>query len=99
MPIIPYIIIIIIFVELLMSIYTLLFLLSYDKEEVNYEIKEYPKVSIIVPAYNEGKNIKNTLERLIDLEYPKDKLEIIVVDDGSKDNTYEIAKEYEEKYN
>ncbi len=82
-----------------MSIYTLLFLLSYDKEEVNYEIKEYPRVSIIVPAYNEGKNIKNTLERLIDLEYPKDKLEIIVVDDGSKDNTYEIAKEYEEKYN
>ena len=81
-----------------MSIYTLLFLLSYDKEEINYEIKEYPKVSIIVPAYNEGKNIKNTLERLIDLEYPKDKLEIIVVDDGSKDNTYEIAKEYEEKY-
>ena len=82
-----------------MSIYTLIFLLSYDKEEINYEIKEYPKVSIIVPAYNEGKNIKNTLERLIDLEYPKDKLEIIVVDDGSKDNTYEIAKEYEEKYN
>ena len=81
-----------------MSIYTLIFLLSYDKEEINYEIKEYPKVSIIVPAYNEGKNIKNTLERLIDLEYPKDKLEIIVVDDGSKDNTYEIAKEYEEKY-
>ena len=98
MSIIPYIILIIIFVELLMSIYTLLFLLSYDKEEINYEIKEYPKVSIIVPAYNEGKNIKNTLERLIDLEYPKDKLEIIVVDDGSKDNTYEIAKEYEEKH-
>ena len=99
MYIISYIILIIIFVELLISIYTLLFLLSYNKEEINYEIKDYPKVSIIVPAYNEGKNIKNTLERLIDLEYPKDKLEIIVVDDGSKDNTYEIAKEYEEKYN
>jgi cellulose synthase/poly-beta-1,6-N-acetylglucosamine synthase-like glycosyltransferase len=82
-----------------MSIYTLLFLLSYDKEEIYYEIKDYSRVSIIVPSYNEGKNIKNTLERLIDLEYPKDKLEIIVVDDGSKDNTYEIAKEYEEKYN
>ena len=99
MSIISYIILIIIFVELLMSMYTLLFLLSYDKEEIYYEIKDYPRVSIIVPSYNEGKNIKNTLERLIDLEYPKDKLEIIVVDDGSKDNTYEIAKEYEEKYN
>ncbi|MFZ8855589.1 MAG: glycosyltransferase [Candidatus Nanopusillus sp.] len=99
MSIISYIILIIIFVELLMSIYTLLFLLSYDKEEIYYEIKDYSRVSIIVPSYNEGKNIKNTLERLIDLEYPKDKLEIIVVDDGSKDNTYEIAKEYEEKYN
>jgi len=50
MYIISYIILIIIFVELLISIYTLLFLLSYNKEEINYDIKDYPKVSIIVPA-------------------------------------------------
>lgn len=41
------------------------------------------------------KKYKNTLDRLINLDYPKDKLNIIVVDDGSIDNTYNIAKEYE----
>ncbi|BFI73506.1 undecaprenyl-phosphate 4-deoxy-4-formamido-L-arabinose transferase [Nanoarchaeota archaeon] len=99
MNIISIIVLIIIFVELLISIYTLLFLLNYKEENREIEIKEYPKVSIIVPAYNEEKNIKETIERLIELDYPKEKLEIIVVDDGSKDNTFEIAKEYEDKYN
>jgi len=79
--------------------YTLIFILNYKKKIEDIEIKEYPRVSIIVPAYNEEDNISDTLERLSELNYPKDKLEIIVVDDGSKDNTYNIAKEFERKYN
>ncbi|MGC9133567.1 MAG: glycosyltransferase [Nanopusillaceae archaeon] len=98
MYITPFIILIIVFVELLISIYTLLFLSYYKEEKKDIEIKEYPKVSIVVPAYNEEKNIRETIERLINLDYPKEKLEIIIVDDGSKDRTYEIAKEYE-RYN
>ncbi|MGC9079781.1 MAG: glycosyltransferase, partial [Nanopusillaceae archaeon] len=93
-----YIILIIIFVELLISIYTLIFLYSYREEKIDVEIKEYPKVSIIVPAYNEEKNIGETLKRLVKLDYPKDKLEIIVVDDGSTDNTSEVVRKYIEKY-
>ncbi len=54
-----------------------------------------PFVSIVVPAYNEGENIGETIESLLDLDYPKEKYEIIVVDDGSTDNTYEVAKRYE----
>jgi biofilm PGA synthesis N-glycosyltransferase PgaC len=49
-------------------------------------------LSIVVPAYNEGKNLKATLESLIEADY--DNKEIIVVDDGSTDNTYYIASEY-----
>jgi len=60
--------------------------------------KNLPRVAIIVPAYNEEKNISSTLKNLLKLKYPKEKLEIIVVDDGSKDKTFEKAKKFE-KYN
>ncbi len=57
--------------------------------------EKYPEVTIIVPAFNEESNIEITLNSLINLDYPKDKLKIIVVDDGSTDNTYKIAKNFE----
>jgi len=46
-----------------------------------------PRVAIIVPCYNEAATVGATCESLLALEYPKDKLEIILVDDGSKDAT------------
>ena len=59
--------------------------------------KELPKVSIIIPAFNEEKGIKATIDSLLNLDYPKELLEIIVVNDGSKDRTDEIAREYEKR--
>lgn len=56
--------------------------------------KSYPIVSVIVPAYNEEKHIAATLRSLLTLDYPKHKLDIITVDDGSKDNTYAIARTF-----
>lgn len=55
-------------------------------------------VSIIVPCYNGGKSIGKTIESLLELNYPKGMIEIIVVDDKSKDNTSEIVKRYTKKY-
>lgn len=46
-----------------------------------------PSVAIIVPCYNEQTTIAATADSLLALDYPKDKLEIILVDDGSKDGT------------
>jgi len=57
--------------------------------------KNLPSITIIVPAYNEEKNISKTLRSLLKLRYPKEKLKIIVVDDGSQDKTYEKAKKFE----
>lgn len=54
----------------------------------------YPTVTIIVPCYNEEDAIMLTVDSLLELEYPKDKLAIIVVDDGSKDRTWEIVQKY-----
>ena len=57
--------------------------------------KQFPSVTIAVPAYNEEETIAATIESLLKLDYPRKKLSIIVVDDGSKDKTYEIAKQFE----
>lgn len=57
----------------------------------------YPSVSIIVPCWNEEKTIARTLKSLLELEYPKSKLSIIVVDDGSQDMTFQIAKRFEKR--
>jgi len=53
-------------------------------------LESYPKVSIIVPAYNEEVNIVSSLHNLLKQSYPN--FDIIMVDDGSKDSTYEKAK-------
>lgn len=68
------------------------------KEEESINVSYYPKVTVAVPCWNEEKTLAGTLDSLLSLDYPKDKLEIIVVDDGSKDRTFAIAKEYESKY-
>jgi cellulose synthase/poly-beta-1,6-N-acetylglucosamine synthase-like glycosyltransferase len=55
----------------------------------------YPTLTIIIPAYNEERIIEKKIANTLSLEYPKDRLETIVVDDGSSDNTYEISKRIE----
>jgi cellulose synthase/poly-beta-1,6-N-acetylglucosamine synthase-like glycosyltransferase len=50
-----------------------------------------PEVSVLIPAYNEENNIKACLDAVMEAEYPKDRIEIMVIDDGSSDKTLEIA--------
>jgi cellulose synthase/poly-beta-1,6-N-acetylglucosamine synthase-like glycosyltransferase len=57
-------------------------------------ISYQPTVSILVPARNEEKVIGRILQRMIELTYPKDKMQIIIIDDASTDNTGEIAEKY-----
>ena len=52
-----------------------------------------PLVSILIPAYNSEKWIRSTIKSALDQTWSNK--EIIIVDDGSIDNTYKIAKEYE----
>ena len=54
----------------------------------------YPFISIIIPTKNEEKNLPLCLKALLVLDYPKDKYEIIVIDNGSTDKTVQIAKNY-----
>ncbi len=56
-------------------------------------LSNYPTVTIVVPCYNEEKTVSLTLDSLLSLDYPKDKLRIIVVDDGSRDKTWSILQD------
>ena len=53
-----------------------------------------PKVSVIVPVKNGGAKIQGLLDSLMQIDYPKDKLEIIIVDGNSSDDTREIVSRY-----
>ncbi len=58
---------------------------------------EKPFVSIIVPVRNAQRTIQTTFEYLMDVEYPREKLEIIFADGGSSDETISVIKEYQKQ--
>ncbi len=70
--------------------YLLILKLIY-KKGVKKDYAYKPSVSIIISAYNEERLIKDCVQSLLDLDYPKDKIEIIVGSDGSNDKTSEIV--------
>ena len=86
------------FLLLFLSIFWLLVLFSSNEEEdkrrkKNNKLKKHPFFTAIVPAFNEEKSIKETLISLLNLDYPKNKIEIIIVNDGSTDRTKEIVED------
>ena len=65
-----------------------------EKKEVDEMNFDYPTCSILIPAHNEEKVIGKTIEAMMKLVYPKDKLQILVINDGSTDQTKEIIQSY-----
>jgi biofilm PGA synthesis N-glycosyltransferase PgaC len=77
--------------------WSVLFIISFDtflrsRARSQVHISHWPFVSIFVPAYNESGTIEAALQSLLELDYPH--YEVIVVDDGSKDDTYERARRF-----
>ena len=68
--------------------------LKFKDEKLN----KYPFVSILVPAHNEGKVIGKTVESLLLLDYPIDKMELIVINDNSSDNSKDILDQIKRRY-
>jgi biofilm PGA synthesis N-glycosyltransferase PgaC len=71
----------------------------YKKNDNNPEIMKfyYPFVSLIVPIYNEEKIIRKKIQNIEELRYPNDKIEVILVDGCSTDETVSIITHYIEK--
>ncbi|MFH2065047.1 MAG: glycosyltransferase [Pseudomonadota bacterium] len=59
---------------------------------------ELPSCCVIVPAYNEGRQVFDTIESIVRSNYPADKMSIIGIDDGSADNTWFWLKKAEAAY-
>ncbi len=93
---------IIYFVYIFMALYMLsLFVLLYIQNRKGlyfYPKGEVEPVSIVMPCYNEASHIGKAIEALLELNWPKDKIEIIVVDDKSSDNSVDVINKYVEKY-
>jgi cellulose synthase/poly-beta-1,6-N-acetylglucosamine synthase-like glycosyltransferase len=96
---------IVLYCSLFVSLFFEVFLLI-TYLEVRQEIKRedeliargpshFPTVSIIVPCFNEEQTVQATVESLRALDYPQDKLSIILVNDGSTDGTLAALKAYE----
>ena len=66
---------------------------NWDETRDDYE----PTVTAVIPMFNEGAAIKETLQSLIDSAYPASKLKVICVDDCSSDDSYEHARQVARK--
>src|SRR3989344_768389 len=82
------------YIGLLATSFYIINLLTYYKTKKKPSPSIKKTVTIIIPAYNEEKSIASTINSAVSLNYSKENLEIIVIDDGSKDKTYEIAREF-----
>jgi biofilm PGA synthesis N-glycosyltransferase PgaC len=56
--------------------------------------QDLPQVSLIIPAFNEEVVLQSKLENSLQIAYPRERLEILVASDGSRDRTVEIAREF-----
>ena len=74
------------------TFYILSFMADAKKKKEFYTDDELPKISVIIPAYNEEKSIVRTIKSIMKSKYPD--FEVIVVDDGSIDKTYKLAKKF-----
>jgi len=88
---------------LFISLYFEVFLLitffewqSYNKKRASYTTQKQlePSTTIIVPCFNVENTVVKTIHSLLALNYPKEKLSLIIVDDGSTDNTWETVQQF-----
>ncbi len=60
--------------------------------------KRLPRVTIALPCYNGASHLAKTLHSIVQLQYPRELLQIIIIDDGSQDGTYAQAKRLQQQH-
>jgi len=69
------------------------------KDEEDFEFDYFPTVTFLLPGWNEAKTVGITIKSIQDLDYPKDKIKIIFIDNNSTDNTKSIVEDFVRKDN
>jgi cellulose synthase/poly-beta-1,6-N-acetylglucosamine synthase-like glycosyltransferase len=84
------------FISLFFEVFLLLTFLekSGQMKEIAPTPTTFPSATVIVPCFNESTSITGTVDSLLALDYPADKLQIIIVDDGSTDDTWAVIQKY-----
>ena len=75
------------------------FINLFKKQDNTAELTEFPSITILCPAYNEESVIEEKIKSFLNLDYPKDKINMIVISDDSTDNTNRIVDKYTKDYN
>ncbi len=65
-----------------------------EKKLIDGRRFDFPRVTILIPAHNEEKVISYTVEAMQRLDYPADRLDVLIINDGSSDATEEIVRKY-----
>ena len=83
----------------ILVLYPLLLSLRLDRRKpaVRKDLEFQPSVSVILAVYNGAEFLRQKLDSLLALHYPQDRVEILVVSDGSTDRTEEIARSYQDR--
>lgn len=82
----------------ILSVGGFIYYMRVEKEGGRKPLEEYPMVSILVPAHNEAVVIVRTVRALLEFDYPKDKYEIIVINDNSSDDSAEKLEEIQREF-
>lgn len=82
----------------ILSIGGFIYYMKVEKKGRGAPLEEYPTVSILVPAHNEALVIVRTVRALLNMEYPKDRYEVIVINDNSSDDTAEKLEELQREF-
>ena len=82
--------------EILPAIFGFLVLLKkrtkYSKDS---ELKYFPEITVIVPVYNSVATLEMCIVSILEASYPADKIELLLINNGSKDNSFEIFQQYQ----
>lgn len=80
------------FMNIILSMGGFVYIMRTYRTDGHKSIAEYPMVTVMVPAHNESIVIRKTMEALLKFDYPKDKYEIIVINDNSSDDSAQVLK-------
>lgn len=84
--------------NVILSIGGFIYYMRVEKTDGRIPLEEYPMVSVLVPAHNESLVIVRTVRALLNFTYPKDRYEIIVINDNSTDDTAEKLEEVQREF-
>jgi cellulose synthase/poly-beta-1,6-N-acetylglucosamine synthase-like glycosyltransferase len=86
------------FIALYLEVFFLITYFEFGEKELKISKpkipEKWPSVSVIVPVWNEETTVLKTIFSLLKLNYPKEKLSIFIVDDGSTDNTWKVVQRF-----